>query len=265
MSSEMDSTGSETVPERYAEYATERDDPRFTDWLQERAGPAWQAATEHRFTRELGDDELDDAVFRRYLVQDYAFLDELVGTFGYAVGQAPTMDARSELVDFLDTLTADENDYFERSFDALGVPENEYADPPLTPTTQAVLDLLGRATREGGYPETLAVLVPAEWVYREWATAVAGRSPSRCYLAEWIDLHKGPAFEGFVDWLRSELDREGAAVSEHRRRRLERLFVRTVELEVAFFESAYEPDGDPASAGPAAASARDADSTGGAH
>ncbi|GAB7011118.1 hypothetical protein JCM31271_30610 [Halorubrum trueperi] len=44
-------------------------------------------------------------------------------------------------------------------------------------------------------------------------------------------------------WLRDELDREGAAASARRRRRLARLFRRTVELEVAFFESAYDLEG----------------------
>lgn len=228
------------VPASYEAYAAEREDPRFTDWLRERAEPAWSEATEHRFTRELGTGDLDDAAFREYLIQDYAFVERLTGAFGHAVGEAPTMAAKSRLVDFLAVLTDDEDDYFERSFDALDVPESTYADPEPTPTTEAFVDLLERASREGGYAETLAVLTPAEWVYLEWATAVADGSPERFYLREWIDLHAVESFASFVDWLREELDREGAAASERRRRRLARLFRRTVELEVAFFDAAYD-------------------------
>ncbi len=242
MSGDNDPSTAGTVTESYEEYAATREDARFTDWLRERSEPDWTAATEHRFTRELGRGDLDDAVFRRYLVQDYAFVGDLVGAFGHAVGDAPSMAAKSRLVDFLGVLTADENDYFERSFEALGVPEETYADPETAPTTRAFLDLLGRAAREGGYAETLAVLVPAEWIYLEWASAVADADPERFYLAEWIDLHANPEFESFVGWLREELDREGAAAASHRQRRLESLFCRTVELEVAFFEAAYEPD-----------------------
>jgi len=245
-----------TVPDSFEAYAGDgnadggtdgHERARFTDWLRERSEPAWSEATTHRFTRELGDDALDDDVFGRYLVQDYAFLGALVGAFGRAVGDAPTMDAKGRLVDFLETLTADENDYFERAFDALEIPEATYTDPDLTPTTRAFEDLIERATREGGYAETLAVLVPAEWIYCEWASAVDGESPSRFYLAEWIDLHANPDFESFVTWLRGELDREGAAASPRRQRRIERLFSRTVTLEVAFFEAAYDtqtPEGD---------------------
>lgn len=227
-------------PDTYEAYADERDDPRFTEWLRARAEPAWTEATEHRFTRELHAGDLDDEVFRRYLVQDYAFVGTLVSLIGHAVGTAPTMAAKSRLVDFLGVLTADENDFFERSLDALGVDGGERDDPALTPTTRAFEDLLERASREGGYAETLAVLVPAEWVYLEWATAGDGR-PSQFYLAEWVDLHANEEFVSFVGWLRTELDREGAAASPRRRAQLDRLFRRTVELEVAFFEAAYDP------------------------
>lgn len=238
----MSGNESTRVPETFEEYAEGQADARFTDWLRKRAEPDWTAATSHRFTREMGSDKIDEVVFRRYLVQDYAFVGTLIGGFGHAVGEASTMEAKSRLVDFLAVLTDDENDYFERSFEVLNVPETEYTDPECTPTTRAFEDLLERAGREGGYAETLAVLVPAEWVYLAWATDVAGENPSRFYLAEWIDLHAGEAFEDFVSWLRADLDRKAAEASPRRQRRLEHLFRRTVELEVAFFESAYDPE-----------------------
>jgi len=83
-------------------YATDRTDARFTDWLRARSEPDWTDAVEHRFVHELADGTVDDAVFRRYLVQDYAFVWTLTGVFGYAVGQAPTMDAKASLTGFLD-------------------------------------------------------------------------------------------------------------------------------------------------------------------
>jgi len=240
-----------TVPASYAAYAAGREKPRFTVWLRERAQPDWTAAVEHPFTRELGAGTLAEDAFAAYLVQDYAFVDELVGTFGFAVGEAPGMAAKRPLVEFLGTLTDEENDYFERSFDALGVPESRWADPALARPTAAFLDLLGRGAREGGYAETLAVLVPAEWIYAEWAGAVAAehadpdaRPPSAgadlpFYFAEWIDLHAVEPFVEFVAWLRGQLDEHGPGLSERRQARVEGLFRRTVELEVDFFDSAY--------------------------
>jgi len=234
-------TGRFGPSESYVSYASDHEDPHVTGWLRELSEPAWTGATDHRFTRELHAGTIDDAVFRRYLLQDYAFLETLVGVFGHAVGDAPTMAAKSRLTDFLGTLTAAENDYFERSFEALDVPEADYTDPALAEPTAAFRDLLLRAAHEGDYAETLAVLVPAEWVYLTWATEGGdGDRPDRFYLDEWIDLHAIPAFDSLVGWLRAELDREVAAAGERRQARLAELFCRTVELEVAFFDAAYE-------------------------
>ncbi|MDR5657780.1 TenA family protein [Halodesulfurarchaeum sp. HSR-GB] len=244
----------ETVSETFEKYpenvesgvtnGEDGDAPRFTTWCRTRAQPNWTGATEHRFTEQLHAGTLDDDVFRRYLVQDYAFLEMLVGTFDHALGDAPSMASKSRLTDFLGTITGDENDYFERSFEALDVPDIDRTDPALHPVTRALQDLLGRASREGGYAETLAVLVPAEWIYRTWAETERAEAPERDYLAEWIALHDTPAFDEFVSWLRTELDREGAAASQRRQERLARLFGRTVELEVAFFDAAFQPEDD---------------------
>ena len=223
----------------YAAYADATTEPRFTDWLREQSEPAWTDATSHRFTQQLGAGTLDQTVMSRYLIQDYAFVETLVGVFGHAVGQAPSMAAKRRLIEFLDVITDDENDYFERSFDALAVPAAQRDDPELTETTDAMVDLLGAAANQGGYAETLAVLVPAEWIYLEWAQREADDRPEAFSVGEWIDLHANPGFVSFVEWLREQLDTVGPTLSARQQMRVARLFERTVTLEVEFFEAAY--------------------------
>ncbi|GAB3695765.1 TenA family protein [Halorubrum pallidum] len=217
---------------------------RFTATLRDAVEDEWRAATEHRFTRELGDGALDGDAFARYVVQDYAVVEELTAAFAVALADAPSMDARRRYVAFLDTLTDAENDFFERAFDAHGVPERDRTDPDLSAPTAAFRDLLGRARREGGYAETLAVLVPAEWSYLAWATREAADRPAEPLFDEWIELHAAPAFASFVDFLRAELDRVGPSLSPPRRERVAGLFARTVSLEVAFFDAAYVAEAD---------------------
>ena len=233
-------TTAATTGDAFNDYAESHDDPRFTDWLRERSEPAWSNAVDHRFTQELGAGTLDEAVMADYLRQDYAFVDTLVGVFGYAVGQAPTMAEKRRFVEFLDVVTDDEDDYFERSFNALDVPAERWQTPTRTETTGSFIDLLLAAKQQGGYAETLAVLVPAEWIYRAWATREADDRPEQFYFAEWIDLHANDGFVAFVSWLREQLDTVGPALSPRRQQRVARLFERTVTHEVAFFDAAYE-------------------------
>lgn len=207
---------------------------RPTDDL--RAGSAWDAAVEHRFVRELADGSVADDVFARYLVADRAFVETLTGVFGRALAQAPP-DSRAPLADFLGVLTDEEDDYFERALDALPAPAG---DPAAHPTTEAFRDHLLAAADEGGYAETLAVLVPAEWCYLDWATGLES-PPEPFHLREWVDLHANEAFVGFVGWLRGELDRKFQTLSPRREDRVRRRFDRTVRLEADFFEAAYDP------------------------
>ncbi|WP_122090123.1 TenA family protein [Halalkalicoccus subterraneus] len=226
-------------PASFEEYAAEREGARFTDWLRERSEPHWTATTTHRFVEELGAGTLSEQVFARYLVQDYAFVETLVSLVGYGVGQAPDMESKARLTAFLSAIIGDEDDYFRRSFEALGVPESAWSDPRMNPTTAGFRDLLLRAAHEGGYAETLAVLVPVEWAYLEWASAIE-ESPEAFYLAEWIELHTIPEFEATVEWLRSELDEHGSACSARRQARLDALFSRAMAFEVGFFDTALE-------------------------
>ncbi len=219
---------------------TDADESRFTDWLRERSEPDWTAATTHRFTDELGDGTLDRTVFARYLVQDYAFVTSLVGLVGDAVSAAPTMAQKARLVAFLATITDGEDDYFERSFEALGVDAETYLQPSLTEPTAAMHDLFRAAGREG-YAETLAVLLPVEWVYRAWADRVdAPDEPF--YYREWVTIHDVPSFDAFVDWVRDELDAVGPTLTPYREARVVSLFERAVALEVRFFDAAFDLD-----------------------
>jgi thiaminase/transcriptional activator TenA len=214
---------------------------RFTDGLVAANAPLWRAATAHHFVRELGADTLSEDVFRRYLVQDFAFVEALVTLLGYAVARAPGMPAKRRLAGFLAAVTGDETNYFERALAALGAAE-AFAAPDritLTETTERFRALMTAAGERGSYAEILAIMAPAEWVYLEWARACPLPGPKPFYLAEWIELHAIPAFADFVGWLRGELDREAAAASAEARERLGTLFRTTLELERDFFEAAY--------------------------
>jgi thiaminase/transcriptional activator TenA len=222
-------------------WAAAREDPRFSDWLRARSEPEWTAATEHRFTDELAAGTLDDAVFECYLRQDYRFLLALVRLAGNAVGDAPSVAAAGNVAGFLATVTSDENDYFERAFEALGVPESAWTPDP-APVTRGLEHLLGRAGREGGYAESLAVLLPVEWVYLTWAERVEDDADA-FYHSEWIALHDNPDFRAFVTGLRADLDEVGPALSPRRRERVGDLFTDAVAREVEFFETAYGAGG----------------------
>ncbi len=212
---------------------------RFTDWLRERSEPEWTAAVYHPFTEELGRNELDRERFAEYLIQDLDFVDTLVGAFGYLIGQAETMETRARVARFLATVTSDENDYFERSLEALNVSQERLEDTETSRVNADFQAFLRETVEEGNLDTTLAVLLPVEWVYAAWADQVHEEDPNPFYFREWIELHHNPEFNEFVSYLRDRMDDIGTDLSPERREAVAERFTRAVEYEVAFFDAVY--------------------------
>ncbi len=209
---------------------------RPTEHLKHHSLADWKAATTHAFTDALGAGSLDLDKMRGYLQQDYLFVEEFVRLLAAAISNAPTLADAVPAAQFLAVITGPENTYFQRSLEALNVPEAKGH----APETQAFLDLMRRARLSGNYEEMLAVLVVAEWSYLTWATAVEDKAVGLPFwFAEWITLHAGPGFSGVVEYLRSQLDAVWPTLSPDAQDKVTTHFVTAVELERAFFDAAW--------------------------
>ncbi|KAI8621711.1 transcriptional activator, TenA family [Chytriomyces sp. MP71] len=213
------------------------DTSRFSAQLRASTEPAWSNAVNHRFVRELLDGSVPAAVLSRYLIQDHRFLDSFLALLGAAMAHADTFAARIKLGKFVGAVSGDENTYFERSFVELGVSERRRTDDPDTGATAGFKSLMLEAAMSGNYAAILSVLCVAEWLYLSWAlTAPAAFPKSLPFVnTEWVELHRGANFEALVAFLRSELDRVGPAHQAV----CKDFFSRSVQLELAFFDSAY--------------------------
>ncbi|MDO5632054.1 MAG: TenA family protein [Paracoccus sp. (in: a-proteobacteria)] len=210
---------------------------RFTDQLQAGVRAEWDRAVHHDFVKGVFDGSLPDAVMARYLVQDHRFLDSFLALLGGAMATADSTAARLRLGRFVGMVSTEENTYFLRAFDALGVTEADRAATPNTAPTTGFADLMREAATSGSYVACLSVLNVAEWLYLDWASRAPQPLPGNFVHAEWITLHDNPDFRDFVAFLRAELDRIGPDDAETARD----FFRRAVALEVAFFDAAFAP------------------------
>ncbi|QIB34149.1 TenA family protein [Ancylobacter pratisalsi] len=212
---------------------------RFTEMLRDENSDDWNASRNHRFVDEIFRGAVPADVMRRYLVQDYQFIDRFVALIGMAIATADTFDSRIRFAQFAAMITSDENTYFERAFDALGVPPAERSHPVVSAPTSGFQTLMRDAAESGHYASCLAVLTVAEWLYLDWADRPGAVLPGDFIHAEWITLHNNDGFRSFVNWLREELDRVGEAADDDSRRAAAAFFRRAVALERAFFDHIY--------------------------
>ncbi|KAL7572607.1 hypothetical protein ACA910_010364 [Epithemia clementina (nom. ined.)] len=213
----------------------------FTEELRAAAGEKWDAIVHHKFTDELAAGTMDRAVLRRYLIQDFRFLDAFCILLASVIVHAPSLEDRIPACQFLGLVTSDENTYFTRCFDQLSATtETERQAIPNAPCTTAFCTLMKEAAHSGILAEMLSVLVVCEWSYLEWATRVLPQTNRDNFMTyEWVDLHSGPDFEEVVSYLRRLLDREGRTASPAVRERCQQRFLQAVQLELDFFDMAY--------------------------
>lgn len=210
----------------------------FSERLRATNAAGWDAAVGHRFVDELLAGTLADDVLAGYLVQDYQFCDAFTALLGQGCASAPDLDSRLVFARQLGMFASDENTYFVDSFDALGVPDSERSEPQLTDATAAFDALMREALHSRSYAQVLAVLLVAEWLYLDWATRPDAGDAGRPEHLGWIDLHRGAAFNTWVDWLRAQLDAHEPA-DDGERRAVESIFAHAVRCELAFFDAAY--------------------------
>ena len=207
---------------------------RFTETLRAASEAGWSHAVQHRFVNELFAGAVPDAVMARYLIQDHRFLDSFLVLLGAVLASADTFEARLRFGRFIGMVSAEEN-HFLRAFEALGVSETRRASDPDTQSTVGFKAIMREAADTRSYAAALSVLVVAEWLYLDWASRAQQPLSNNFVHAEWITLHDNPNFRGFVDFLRTELDRVGPAQADLCRD----FFSRAVTLELSFFEAAY--------------------------
>lgn len=210
----------------------------LTEELREANGELWERMVTHPFVEEMGDGTLPPEKFRRYFLQDYVFVKDLVPMIALGAAKAPSIEDGDPLVKFLAAL-GPENDLFQRAFAELGASEAEYSAASATPTTQAFGDFIMRTALEGDFIDILTILYVTEGTYLDWATRLleAGRRPeSPKIYAEWIDIHGPEVLGDLVNWLAGFIN---SADIGNRRAEIERIFRTTLRYEYRFWQSAY--------------------------
>lgn len=212
---------------------------RPTEYLRSTVQDDWRAVADHAFCQELSQGTLPINKMKWYLTQDYMFVHGFVRLLASAIAHAPTLADSVPAAQFLALITGEENTYFLRSFEELGVGEADWTATPNTVTAQ-FQDLMHTAATSGKYEQMLAVLVVAEWSYLEWATPFNPPAEDLPFwFSEWITLHAGDGFAGVVDYLRGQLDKSWETLDANARRDVEATFKTAVILERAFFDAAY--------------------------
>ena len=205
--------------------------------LLKRSQDDWQSAVYHRFVKELFEGTIENKVLKEYLIQDYHFFDAFLSMLGACVAHADKLDSKLRFAKQLGFLEADEDGYFLKAFKELKVSEKDYLEATLHPVTKDFQKLMYSAVDSSDYAQLLVMLVIAEGLYLDWGSKDLPLPESYLHQ-EWINLHKGPFFAEWVQFLVDELNRvtrDREDLTEFQER-----WNQAVTLELAFFDIGYD-------------------------
>lgn len=216
--------------------------PPLSNELLTQTRDVWDAMQSHDFVRDVEEDKLDPAVFRRYLTYENAFVETAILIFGYALVKAPGLEEQRWLIGVLKALSEEQIPFFRGAFESLNMPEAEWRDVVLPPAVTAFRDGMLAIAAPGPYLDGITAMFAAEWMYWTWCKRAAGRTISDPVLRRWVDLHAAENFADQARWLGRQIDFFGTELSSRSRSRLTGIFRRALELEIDFHTAPY---GDP--------------------
>jgi thiaminase (transcriptional activator TenA) len=211
-----------------------------SDALYEAARPLWEAQLAHPFVRGIADGTLEEERFKRWVRQDYQYLQEFARVFAWAAAKADRLESMSWYARVLDLTLNTEMELHRRYAEHFGVSREELEREPMWPTTRAYTDFLVRTAADGDMLELLSALLPCAWGYvyigRQLST---GARPADERYAEWVDQYASPEFAQAAHWLRGELDRLGDGLAPTSQARMTELFVLSSRYEWQFWEMCW--------------------------
>jgi thiaminase/transcriptional activator TenA len=193
--------------------------------LAEIGGPLVEEQLGHPTVAGIRRGDLDPAVFRAWLEQDYLFLLDYVRVFARLAWQAPAGHL-GDLIDlahatFHDELSLHRSMAAEFGADLKGAVKG----PACAAYTGFLLDAAAV------YGDGLAALYPCMWGYSTLGTALAASPPEEPRYRRWVEMYSDPAFAGLTRRCAQML--EEAAPD---RERAEELFRAGMRHELAFWD-----------------------------
>ena len=188
------------------------------------------ACLEHPFVQGIASGELAIERFRVYVAQDAYFLDAFARGYALALARCPDREGLGVLKDLLVGVFEElqlHQGYAERWGISLS--------PEPLPATSAYCDfLLSTASLEPS-GHTVAAMTPCMRLYAFLGQQLVPQLDPESPYREWVETYSSPDVEALVSRLEGLLDRYGGDPE-----RLARLYRRAMELELAFFQAAWE-------------------------
>ena len=215
----------------------------FSRNLKAKASKVWEDGYSHPFVQELGKGILDKEKFKFYLLQDYLYLLQYAKVFAIGAVKSDTEELMTRFSTIQYYTLANEMDMHRKYMAGFGITQEEARSVKSALYNSAYTANMIAVGQTGGLAELIAAVFPCAWTYADYAKRLkaqyAGKIEDNFYK-NWIETYSSADFSNSFEWFYDALDNLVENMSEQQRRKVEEIFISSVEFEYLFWDMAYK-------------------------
>jgi thiaminase/transcriptional activator TenA len=215
----------------------------FSRGLKEKAKKVWEDGYNHPFVQELGKGTLDKEKFKFYLLQDYLYLLQYAKVYALGVVRAETEEQMLNLTMVQNYIFASEMNVHREYMSRFGIKPEEVLNvkPSLYNRTYTANMLAVGQTM--GLAEILATILPCGWTYTDYGQRLKKQYADQLsgnFYQTWIEKYASDDFANSLEWIFDTLDALTANYTAEQLKKVEDIFISSVEFEYLFWDMAYK-------------------------
>ena len=186
---------------------------------------------------------LDKEKFKFYLLQDYLYLLQYAKVFATAAIKSDTEELMTGFTASQYYILANEMNVHREYMAGFGITQAEIRSAKSSLYNRSYTANMLSHGLTGGLAEVLAAVFPCAWTYADYARRLkvqyAGKLEGNFYKT-WIENYASDDFSNSFEWFYSALDNLVSSMTEDQRKKIEDIFVSSVEFEYLFWDMAYK-------------------------
>lgn len=211
----------------------------FCEGVWQLALPRRRAILELPFNRELAEGALPRETFQYYMLQDSLYLDGYSRALSLLSARSPETGMMLEFAQAAQVALAVERSLHEGVFRDYGLDPAVVAAAEPSPTCLGYVNFLIATCHQACVEEAVAAVLPCFWVYQEVGNAIHERAREDNPYRAWIDAYASEDFAAAVRRVIDITDRLALHASPRAVDGMTRAFIRSVQYEWMFWDSAY--------------------------
>lgn len=214
----------------------------FSRGLKVKAEKVWEDGYNHPFVQGLGKGTLDREKFKFYLLQDYLYLLQYAKVFATAVLKSDSEEHMAGFSKSQDYILNGEMNVHREYMKSFGIEPHEVEKVKSSLFNRAYTANMLSYGLTGGLAEVLAAVFPCAWTYADYGQRLKkdfGENLENNYYKSWIEMYSSKEFSESFEWFYDALDGLVENMSEAERKKIEDIFISSVEFEYMFWDMAY--------------------------